>query len=176
MSKRGKMKKGMFFTIDGILAAGIVFGTIIFSSSFYAEEQPTFHISYLSQDLMDTLSAANVAGVNNGYINSLISDGSITNLKNTVVDQIVEFWAEGDIDRANKTAGNVTEPLVPDTNGFSILIDEEAIYSRDKPLTKSLASSKRIVSGIAKGQQTAETRNNPPTLFGPVVAEIRVWQ
>ena len=170
------MKKGLFFTIDGILAAGIVFSTIIFASSFYAEERPTFHISYLSQDLMDTLSAANVVEVNNGYINSLISDGTITNLKNTVTDQIVEFWAEGDINRANRTASNITEPLVPDTSGFSILIDEETIYSRDKPITKSLSASKRIVSGVAKGKQTAETRNNPPTLFGPAVVEIRVWQ
>ena len=170
------MKKGMFFTIDGILAAGIVFSTIIFASSFYAEEQPTFHISYLSQDLIDTLSAANVVDVNNGYVNSLISDESITNLKNTVMDQIVEFWVEGEVNKANKTASNVTEPLVPDTSGFSILIDEETIYSRDKPITKSLASSKKIVSGVAKGQQTAETRNNPPTLFGPVIVEIRVWQ
>ena len=170
------MKKGLFFTIDGILAAGIVFSTIIFASSFYAEEQPTFHINYLSQDLMDTLSAANVVSINNGYVNSLISDGTITNLKNTLVDQIVEFWAEGDINRANKTASNVTEPLVPDTSGFSILIDEEMIYSRDKPITKSLASSKKIASGVAKGQQTAETRSNPPTLFGPVIIEIRVWQ
>jgi len=170
------MKKGLFFTIDSILAAGIVFATIIFASSFYAEEQPTFHINYLSQDLMDTMSAANVADVNNGYINSLISDGTITNLKNTVADQIVEFWVEGDINRANKTASNVTEPLVPDASGFSMLIDEETIYSRDRPLTKSLVASKRIVSGVAKGQQTAETRKNPPTLFGPVIIEIRVWQ
>ena len=170
------MKKGMFFTIDGILAAGIVFSTIIFASSFYAEEQPTFHISYLSQDLMDTLSAANVVDVNNGYINSLISDGTITNLKNTVADQIVEFWVEGDITKANKTASNITEPLVPDTSGFGVWIDNEAIYTRDRNITKSLMSSKKIISGIAKGQQTAETRNNPPTLFGPVVIEIRVWQ
>ena len=170
------MKKGMFFTIDGILAAGIVFATIIFASSFYAEEQPTFHISYLSQDLMDTLSAANIAEVNNGYVNSLISDGSITNLKNTVVDQIVKFWADGDINKANKTASNVTAPLIPDTSGFGVWVDNEAIYTKDKAITKSLASSKRIISGIAKGQQTAETRNNPPTLFGPVIVEIRVWQ
>ena len=170
------MKKGMFFTIDGILAAGIVFATIIFASSFYAEEQPTFHINYLSQDLMDTLSAANVVDVNNGYINSLISDGTITNLKNTVADQIVEFWVEGDITKANKTASNITEPLVPDTSGFGVWIDNEAIYTRDRNITKSLMSSKKIISGIAKGQQTAETRNNPPTLFGPVVIEIRVWQ
>lgn len=170
------MKKGLFFTIDGILAAGIVFSTIIFASSFYAEEQPTFHVSYMSKDLMGTLSAANVQEIDNKYINSLISDGTITNLGNTVLDQIVEFWADNDIARANKTASNVTAPLIPDTSGFGVWIDNEAIYTRDKAITKSLMSSKKIISGIAKGRQTAETRNNPPTLFGPVVIEIRVWQ
>jgi len=170
------MKKGMFFTIDGILAAGIVFATIIFASSFYAEEQPTFHVSYMSKDLIDTLSAANVQEINNEYINSLIGDGTITNLDNTVLDQIVEFWADNDLARANKTASNVTIPLVHNTYGYSILVDDETIYSRDKPIVKSLTSSKKMISGIAKGQQTAETRNNPPNLFGPVIVEIRVWQ
>ena len=170
------MKKGLFFTIDGILAAGIVFATIIFASSFYAEEQPTFHVNYMSQDLMDTLSAANVQKINNKYINSLISDGTITNLDNTVLDQIVEFWAKNDISRANKTASNVTAPLIPDTSGFGVWIDNEAVYIRDKAIIKSLTSSKKIISGVAKGQQTAKTRNNPPTLFGPAVVEIRVWQ
>jgi len=170
------MKKGLFFTIDSILAAGIVFATIIFASSFYAEEQPIFHVSYMSKDLIDTLSAANVQDISNGYIDSLISDGTITNLDNTVLDQIVEFWANNNMERANKTASNVTAPLVPDTYGFSILIDDETIYSRDKPIAKSLASSKKIISGVAKGQQTAQTRNNPPKLFGPVIVEIRAWQ
>ena len=170
------MKKGMFFTIDGILAAGIVFATIISASYFYAEEQPTFHVNYMSQDLIDTLSAANVQKIDNKYINSLISAGTITNLGNTVLDQIVEFWAENDIAIANKTVSNVTEPLIPDASGFGVWIDNQAIYTRDKAITKSLMSSKKIISGIAKGQQTAETRKNPPTLFGPVVIEIRVWQ
>ncbi len=170
------MKKGLFFTIDGILAAGIVFATIIFASSFYAEEQPTFHVSYLSQDIMDTLSAANVVEIDNDYIDSLIASGAITNLGNTVTDQIVEFWVEEDIEKANKTVSNVTASLIPGTSGFGVWIDGEAIYTRDRPITKSLASSRRIVSGVAKGQQTAETRNNPPTLFGPVIIEIRVWQ
>jgi hypothetical protein len=169
-------KKGIFFTIDAILGAGIVFAAVYFASTFYVEEQPTFHVDYKSQDLLDALASANVVEIKNPYVDSLISSGDITNLDNSIIQQIVEFWVEGDISKANKTASNVSSPLIPTNNGFGVWIDGDAIYTKDVPLKKSLISSKKIVSGASKGQQTGETRSNPPTLFGPAIVEIRVWQ
>jgi hypothetical protein len=174
--QKNSSKKGIFFTIDGILGAGIVFAAIYFASTFYIEEQPTFQVNYMSQDLLEVLASANVVEIKNPYVDSLISSGDITNLDNSVIQQIVEFWVEDDILKANLTAKNVSSPLIPTLNGFGLWIDGEAIYSRDLPLKKSLISSKKIVSGSAKGQQTGETRNNPPTLFGPAIVEVRVWQ
>ena len=170
------MKKGVFFTIDGIIAAGIIFVVIISASSSYVKEQPNFHVSYISRDVVSILSALNVAEASNGYINERIASGDIENMDNTLLEQIAEFWAKGQLEYANKTVSNVTDLFIPNTMGFGVWIDNEAIYTRDKAITKSLTSSKKIISGIAKGQQTAETRENPPTLFGVVVVEVRVWQ
>ena len=50
------LKKGFFFTIDSILAGGIIFTVIVLASSVYVKEQPSFHLNYLSQDLIRTLS------------------------------------------------------------------------------------------------------------------------
>lgn len=170
------LKNGVFFTIDSIIAAGIIFLTISFASSLYAEEQPIFHLNYLSQDIIKSLSAINVGQSSNGYIKSLVGDGTITKKDNTILGQIVEFWADKDIIHANKTAANVTAHFVPDVMGFGVWIDNEAVYTRDMPLKKSLVSSKKIISGVEKGKATGSTRKNPPTLLGPVVFEVRVWQ
>lgn len=170
------MKKGVFFTIDSIIAAGIIFIVIISTSSSYVKEQPSFQINYISQDVISILSALNVVEANNEYINERIAGGDIENMDNTILEQIAEFWAEGQSEYANKTTSNVTGLFIPNTMSFGVWIDNEAVYTRDGAITKSLISSKKIISGIAKGQQTAETRENPPTLFGPVVVEVRVWQ
>lgn len=170
------MKKGIYFTIDSILAGGIILVVIVLASSFYINERPSFHLNYLSQDLVRTLSTLTVEEINNEYINDRISSGDITNLDNTVLEQIAEFWAEGNLEYANKTMSNVTELLVPDTIGFGMWINNETIYTRDLPIKRSLASSKKIISGIAKGEAGGETRKNPPTLGDPVIVEVRVWQ
>ncbi|MFH0867870.1 MAG: hypothetical protein V1831_01025 [Candidatus Woesearchaeota archaeon] len=170
------MKKGVFFTIDSILAGGIIMVVIILVSSSYVKDQPTFQLNYMSQDLTRTLSTLTVREINNVYINEHITGDD---LDNTVMEQIVEFWARGDTDGleyASKTVSNVTGPFVNNVTGFGVWINNEAIYTRDIPIKKSLVSSKRIVSGIEKGKSGGLTRKNPPTLFGPVVFEVRVWQ
>ena len=170
-----KMKKGVFFTIDSILAAGIIFIVILYASSSYVKGQPSFNLNYLSQDITKTLSTLTVKEIDNEYINERISSGDITNLDNTILEQIAEFW-DGDTDderlKANRTASNVTDLVVPDNIGFGMWIDNETIYKRSIPIKKSLVSSKKIISGVAKGQTTRETRKNPPTLLLPNTSPV----
>jgi len=173
------MKKGQFFTIDAIIAGGIIFSVVIFTSSLYVEAPPTIHLNYLSNDLISTLSSVTIKEINNEYINERIAGGDIDNLDNSVLQQIAEFWAKDDVtnlEYANKTMSNVTALFIPDNIGFGLWIDDEAIYIRDMPIRKSLISTKKIISGIEKGKSTGETRKKPPTLLGPVIAEVRVWQ
>lgn len=174
LNKFKRIKKGVFFTMDSILAAGIILLTIILASSSYLREQPSFHLNYLSQDLIKTLSTLTVEEINNGYLDSLSS--SDMDKDNTILEQIAEFWAANKLEYANKTTSNVTALFIPDTMGFGIWIDDEAIYTRDMPIKKSLVSSKKIISGVEKGKTSGLTRKNPPTLLGPVIVEVRVWQ
>ena len=41
---------------------------------------------------------------------------------------------------------------------------------------KDYKEAKKMISGIAKGQTGIPSRNNPPTLWGPAIAEVRVWE
>lgn len=172
-----ELKKGYYFTLDSIVASGIILILITIIPSFYVEEHATTHLNYMADDLMETLGTLKVGETKNGYIKGLISSGSISKLDNTVLEQISEFWADNQISLANKTASNVTGSWAPDNLGIGIWINNETVYSRDVPLKKSLVSSRKSISGIKKGDpQGQSSRQNPPTLWGPVIIEVRVWE
>ena len=78
---------------------------------------------------------------------------------------------------ASKTASNVTENWISNNTGLGIWIDNELVYKRDIPIKKSLVSSKKMISGIKKGYTSSSPdRKKPPTLWGPIIVEIRVWE
>ena len=171
-----EMKNGIFFTIDSIIAAGIILAVIILSSSIYLEEQPSFHVSYLSQDILRILSTVTVKGADNAYLNQLIGDGTIKELNNTVLEQIGEFWADNENTLAGDIVRNVTRPWVSNSTGIGLWINNESIYESDVSIKKSLAASNMPFSGKKKGQTSQYTRKNPPALWGPAIVEVRVWQ
>ena len=171
-----KLKKGVYFTIDSVIAGGIILIVLVLASSFYVKEQSSTHLNFLSQDLTMVLSTLTVEEIDNAYINERISSGDITNLKNTVLEQIGEFWADNEIEFANKTIQNATEPFISNITGFGMWINNESVYQRSMPIKKSLVSNKKIISGIAKGKTSGETRQNPPALWGPAIIEVRVWE
>ena len=146
----GIKKRGIFFTLDAILAASIIVTAIIVASSYYVKETKTETIDYLAHDLIRVLTNLKVDEIDNAYTDELIAGGYITRLNNTVLAQIGEFWSENEIEQASKFARNITEALIPTRFGVGIYVNNELIYGRDKPITRSLVSSRKLISGIAK--------------------------
>ena len=146
------VKKAVFFTIDSLLASGIVIIAILLVSNFYFAEHQRVNVNYASQDLVRVFSTMTVGEVNNDYVESLIVSGSIINIDNTILEQIGQFWADSNIELAKNFSKNITEEIIPPQYGFSILVDGEEIYSRNLPIKKSLVSSRKLISGIAKAK------------------------
>ena len=143
-------KRGIFFTIDAVLAASIIVISIIAASSYYVREVKTETIDYLAHDTIRVLTNLKVSEIDNTYTTELITAGNITRLNNTILEQIGEFWSEDEMVQASKFASNITGYLIPERFGVGVWVDDELIYSRDKPVTKGLVSSKKLISGIAK--------------------------
>ncbi|MBI2650696.1 VWA domain-containing protein [Candidatus Woesearchaeota archaeon] len=148
------MKRGIFFTIDSLLASGIMIVAILLVSNFYSVQQQGVNVNYASQDLVRIFSAMKVGEVRNDYVKSLIASGDITNINNTILEQIGDFWAEDKIDMARNFTKNLTEGIFPAAYGFSVLVNEEIIYSKDLPVKRALVSSRKIISGISKAKPT----------------------
>src|SRR3989344_7507124 len=124
------MKKGVFFTIDALLASGIIIIAIVLISKFYYSEQQTTNVNYASKDIISVLSAITVNDANNDYVKSLIASGVITDTNNTLIGQIGDFWANDDMDIAKNFTKNLTDDIIPKKYGFSVLVNGEEIYSR----------------------------------------------
>ena len=147
-------KRGQFFTMDAILAAGIIFAVIILVSTVYVSDPNKAHVVSLSQDMVRVFTNLKVSEVDNDYVKSLISSGAITKANNTILEQIGEFWAEGEMELARNFTSNITGSLIPERFGLGVYVDGEEIYLRDKDITRTLVSSRKMISGIEKEKPT----------------------
>jgi len=152
MGQKRVSRRALFFTIDALIAALIMIGGLLLITSSYVSEQPRTLINHMSQDLMNILGELQVHEMNNTYIDALVTNGSIKDVNNTLLVQMGEFWADDYLDLANEFAQNVSEGMVSGIFGYSIAIDNETIYTRINPVTNSLVSSKKIISGIQKSK------------------------
>jgi len=166
------MKKAQFFTMDAVLAVSIILVTIVLMSSEYISERDESNIYFLSNDIMDVYSNLKVKDSINDYVKSLIANGSIVNINNTILEQIGEFWSENRSGLASRFVVNITRDHIRDIFGFSVLVDEEVIYADNKSINNQLISSKRIISGITSDN----VDKTIPKLWGPAVIEVRVWE
>jgi hypothetical protein len=99
----------------------------------------------------------------------------ITNAENTLLQQIAEFYADDNLDIAEKFIVNLTVNSFPQQYIFEFRLNKELIYPKDpteehldsKSSTRILIPSKKIVYGI--NQETGD-------MFGPYNAEVLVWQ
>lgn len=148
------MKKAVFFTLDSLLASGIIIISVLLISNFYSVEQKKVSVNYASQDLVRVFSSLMVGEVDNDYVKTLISNGYITNTNNTILEQIGDFWSNDELDLAKNFTKNLTEDIFPSQFGFSVLVNGEEIYSRNLPVRTSLVSSRKIITGITKGKPT----------------------
>jgi len=65
-------KRGIFFTIDSILAAGIFFIILILVSTSYISQSPKVHVSFMSQDIVRVFTNIKVSELDNDYVKTLI--------------------------------------------------------------------------------------------------------
>lgn len=165
-------KRGIFFTIDAILAAGIFLVLILLISNVYVSDTPTQQVRFYSQDTLRLFTELKINEVDSDYVRDLIGSGTITELNNTVLEQVGDFWAENDIDNAEGLMKNLTDALIPQNYGVGVYVDEEVIYARQRSIGRTLISSRKIISGVAEGVDEDEL----PGLWGPVVVEFRVWE
>jgi hypothetical protein len=148
-------KKAYFFTIDALIALGIIIVALALSSLYHNSKEGASNINLLAEDMITTLAYLKIDETNNPYINELIANGTITDLNNTVLEQIGEFWVQNMTEKAQKIIQNLSHGMIPPIYGFGFWIDDENIFLRNTTSeATSLTTSKKMVSGYQKEMLT----------------------
>jgi len=140
-------KKAMFFSTDAIIALMIIFLTVMLVYPLIQESESH---SRLETDVLEVLSSLKMSEINNSYVISLIDDGKIGNLDNSVLEQIGEFYVSN-ITLAREFSAEVLSSLDTSEN-IGIWFDDEMIYSSNSSPyeeAENVDVSTQIISGIS---------------------------
>ncbi len=151
---RIKMKRSVYFTIDALMSAGVLMAALMLISSAYISETRPPSNSFAADDLLMVLSNLRVSEINNSYVSSLISSGYITKLNNTILEQIGEFWAEGNAEKARNLTSQFIQDYMPASIGYGFYINGDPIVTKNKSGYNTVISRKRLISGIQKNRTT----------------------
>jgi len=144
-----KNKRGYFFSLDAFIALLIILGVVLFIKP--QSNQINQEVS-LQNDFLTVLSSVKIGEINNSYATQLILDGKITNLNNSVLEQIGEFYAD-----SQNESTLLAEAIINDLN----LRENVGIYFNGIPIATSgsldfndaenVWTSRQIISGIQAG-------------------------
>jgi hypothetical protein len=145
-------RRGYFLTLDAFLTLVLVLGLLFFVKPYSSQVS---HEVFLQGDLLSVLSSVKIGEINNSYVKSLISNGSITNLNQSVLEQIGEFYS---------SSSSFTTPLVNSVINDIGMSDNVGLYFNNMPIYSSgdldfddaydVWVSRQIISGIQQGNSS----------------------
>ncbi len=139
--------RGIFFSLDALIAIAIVIMTIT-AVKYISTSMPSENMHDFSNDIMEVLSNTQMKDVTDPYVETLRLSGLI-NDNDTVLEQIGELWSEGYDDEAQ----NLTKIFIDNLTRYNVglWINDEEIYETGNSPPSTLFTSSRIISGIQKG-------------------------
>ena len=143
-------KKGYFFSLDAFIALVVILGVVLVVKPPMINEAQQINVQ---EDLIEVLSNLKIGEIDNSYVWLLISEGKISDLNQSVLEQIGEFYAKSEPE-ANLLAQAVIDQLAPDNN-LALYFNGIPIAGRQEiPLenARDIWTSRQIISGIQAGE------------------------
>lgn len=146
-----KNKKGYFLSIDALIALILILTIVLIVRPGITEIQ-TKTQSDIQEDLLRSLSSVKIGDLDDTYTKELITQGKITNLNQSVLEQIGEFYAKSDPE-ANILAQVLLNNLSTNKNIGLYFNSLEIASSSNKPFANAtnIWISRQIISGIQQG-------------------------
>jgi hypothetical protein len=176
MNKRG----AYFFVIDAMIAASIIFLSLIIIFTTHSLSPPSESSLRTVQEYTDFLINTKIRGFQGSYTQSLINDGNITNLDNTLLEQLTEFFYLNESGKRdtmlimNNFTNETSRGVIPAQISFAVYLNNTAtnygllIYTKTK---NKIEDSKLGMST----KKISFKRINETYIYGPIILEVRVW-
>ncbi|MGV8150188.1 MAG: hypothetical protein ACP5NV_00495 [Candidatus Woesearchaeota archaeon] len=178
-------RKGYFFILDAFIAATILVVSLVFIFN------SDVAISQRSRDYSQAETVANflldtkLEDLDNQYVENLIINGTISNPRNTIVQQLDIFYYNANylcIDDecrdkytilSENLFKNITSPIVSNKYGYSYTIRESSnnltVYADS--IASYNSSNFRLVT-----KRISYSLINETTIFAPHIVELALWQ
>jgi len=147
-------KKAYYFSLDAFVALLIILGVVVFIKP--SVTQSSYETS-VQDDVLTALSTLKIGEINNSYVKQLISAGNITDLNQSVLEQIGEFYVLPDsLPLARNIAQNILDDLNLNEN-VGIWYGDTLVASTNKSAfqdAERILTSRQVISGIQGGNST----------------------
>lgn len=144
------MRKGIFFSIDALIALLIILLVILIA---VPQIKQTKIESKIDQDILLSLSSISAQKFDNSYVQSLISSGTITEPNKSLLEQIGNFYVT-DPDIAANIANEFLSTIKTKEN-IGIWLENglvSSINSTSIQNARQIDTSRQIISGVMLGQ------------------------
>lgn len=146
-----KIKKAYFFSLDALIALIVIVAVILVAVPIV--KQRTLEMN-IQEDVIKSLSSIKIEELDNAYSKELIAEGKITNLDQSVLEQIGEFYAK-EMPEAQLLADSIFSNMdIKENTG--IWFNNQLIAARNSTpfeTSERAWTSREIISGIEKGKE-----------------------
>lgn len=152
--KKTKLKKAVFFSIDAIIALFIILMTIMI---VYVSINSGQRNTQIETDTLKVMSELKINEIDNSYVQSLISQGKITNMNNSILEQIGVFYIN-ESSESQAMASALTEQILNELDtqeNIGIWYGQDLIASKNTtPFenAKEIILSSQTITGLQKGE------------------------
>lgn len=141
----------MYYTLDGLLAGILIVGitVLLLQNSYY--EPKVEQRNFMSQDILNALAEIQISEISTEFIQNEITTQNINNTNITALEQIGQYWATNQTEKANSLFSDLLNLNQTQTKAIKLTIENEEIYSTTTTEAKNIISTQRMIAGISKG-------------------------
>jgi hypothetical protein len=146
------MKRGMYFTMDGVFAAFIIITAAVLLISYTQSTPAPTSLQLTASDTITVLSTLTLGELGTPLMQQVL-DTNLTTANDTVLHAIAVLWATNNSLAANFT--NATLANLSTSLSYGVYAEGQEIFSIQRsPQSKArfITTAKQQVSGIAPGQ------------------------
>lgn len=168
MGKRG----AYFFVIDAMIAGAIIFASLLFIFSTHSvnpEGNPTLRGT---EDFLKYIGTTRLREYQSSLVDNMTRDGNITNLDNTLLDQMVSFYYAGNNASLEAFTGEVASRVISPERGILVYLNDDLVYNSTY---HKAASTIEQSSLVISGKRMSYHMINYTTVSDPIWIEVRVW-
>lgn len=172
-----KSRNSQLFVFDMILSFFIVIISLTLIVNYYFITFDNEKVYKLNREMLNGITDTGINSLNDKMIRELFVKNKIQNTENTVAQQVVEFYFQGEKDIArNLTKSYLSNFLDPKMN-FDLSIKNETMSSYDSLFSQinHPQISKNDAHLLAVNERTVFAYKGKTDFYGPIIFKIEIW-